>query len=344
MKILRMRNKRLMVFALFILAIGLIFIWPGIDRRIEIENQPTGSTEQIEQGKISPLSGLTCQNYQQRPMAVVLAEDPVTRPLTGLYKADLVFEMPVITNSITRMIAVYVCDEPTEIGSLRSARHDFIPLIMGLDAILAHWGGSHFALDQLNARVMDNIDAMKNPYNAFYQKKGIPQPHNGFTSMEQLINSAKKLGYRLENKFEGYPHTQDKSRETASKVLRIGYSKPYNVSYQYEPTTNSYLRYRANLKEIDKSNNQQIKAKNIVVMRAFSRQIQGPDYNDLDIEGKGECQIYQNGQVIPCAWQKSKNNLTSKLYFLDENKNEIPFVPGQIWIEIVEPHQEVTWQ
>ncbi|MBL7155063.1 MAG: DUF3048 domain-containing protein [Candidatus Portnoybacteria bacterium] len=341
-----MKNKWLMVFILFILARGLIFVWQQAGRTIEIGNQPSESTDLIESDGISPLSGLACQNYQRRPMAVVLAEDPVARPLTGLFQADLVLEMPVITNSITRMLAVYVCDEPVEIGSLRSARHDFIPLTMGLDAILAHWGGSHFALDELNAGVMDNIDAMKNPYNAFYQKKGIPQPHNGFTSMKRLINSAKKLGYRLENEFEGYPHSQPSKNNQGkiSKILRIGYSEPYNVSYQYEPTTNSYLRYRTNLKEIDKSNNQQIEAKNIVVMRAFSRQIQEPDYNDLDIEGRGECQVYQNGQVIPCTWWKSKNNPTSKLYFLDENKNEIPLVPGQIWIEIVEPHQEVTWQ
>ena len=341
-----MKNKKLAVFILFILACGLIFIWSAASRTIEIGKQSADLADKIESAGISPLSGLACQNYQQRPMAVVLAEDPVARPLIGLSKADLVFEMPVITNSITRMIAVYVCDEPAEIGSLRSARHDFIPLMLGLDAILAHWGGSHFALDELNAGVMDNIDAMKNPYNAFYQKKGIPQPHNGFTSMERLINSAKKLGYRLENEFEGYPHIQPSKNDQGktSKILRIGYSYPYNVSYRYEPTTNSYLRYRTNLEEIDKGNNQQIEAKNIVVMRAFSRQIQEPDYNDLDIEGRGECQVYQNGQVIPCTWWKGKSKKTSKLYFLDENNNEIPFVPGQTWIEIVEPHQKVTWR
>ncbi len=341
---LKMKNRRLIVFIFLVLAIGLIFIWQRASRTIEIGNQPSESENQIDSDKVSPISGLACENYQRRPLAVVLAEDPVTRPLTGFSQADLVFEMPVITNSITRMLAVYVCDEPEEIGSLRSARHDFIPLIMGLDAILAHWGGSHFALDELNTGVMDNIDAMKNPFNAFYQKSSIPQPHNGFTSMKRLINSAKKLGYRLENEFEGYPHIQGKSRGTTNKILRIGYSEPYNVSYQYEPATNSYLRYRTNLKEIDKSNNQQIEAKNIVIMRAFSRQIQGPDYNDLDLEGSGQCQVYQNGLVIDCTWRKSEKNPTSKLKFLDEAGQEIPFVPGQIWIEIVEPHQEVTWQ
>ena len=29
---------------------------------------------------------------------------------------------------------------------------------------------------------------------------------------------------------------------------------------------------------------------------------------------------------------------------VDKDNQEIPFIPGQTWIEIVEPHQEVTWQ
>jgi len=215
---------------------------------------------------------------------------------------------------------------------------------MGLDAILIHWGGSHFALDQLDSGVMDNIDAMGNPYNTFYQKSGIPQPHNGFTTKERLLNGAEKLGYRMTSQFEGYPYQDSVANQKTVKTLRIDYSYPYNVKYVYDPETNSYLRYRANSPEMDKNNNQQIRAKNIVVMRAFSRQIEGPDYNDLDIEGTGRCQVYQNGKVINCTWQKSKSDPSSKLYFLDDDGQEIPFVPGQVWIQIVELNQNITWR
>ncbi len=338
-----MKTKSKLI-GLIVIILGLIFVWQYSSRTIEINNQIAGLTTELNNNEVSPLSGLPCSNYQRRALAVVLANDPVARPLFGLSQADLVIEMPVITNSITRIMAIYVCNSPKEIGSLRSARHDFIPLAIGFDAILVHWGGSHFALDELDAGVMDNIDALKNPYNAFYQDWSIPQPHNGFTSMSRLINAAKKLGYRLENEFEGYLFKQEDNKQKTDKVLRINYSYPYNVSYQYDSSANSYLRYRTNLKEIDKSNNQQIKAKNIVVMRVFSKQIQGPDYNDLDLEGTGECQVYQNGEVINCTWHKSEKNPFSKLKFLDKNNQEIPFVPGQTWVEIVEPGQEVSWE
>ncbi len=337
-------KKIIKIFLFVVLAVGLIFIWQKSSRTIEISDQLAQSVSQIESDKISPLSGEVCDNYNQRPLAIAMANDPVARPLFGLSQADLVIEMPVITGSITRLIAFFVCEQPEEIGSLRSARHDFIHLAQGMDAILVHWGGSHFALDKLNAGIMDNIDALKNPYNAFYRESSKPQPHNGFTSLDRLTNAAKKLNYRMTNIFEGYSFVKGQSQELNSKVLKIGYSRPYYVSYQYNPETNTYLRYRDNLREMDAGNNQQVNPKNVVVMRSFSKQIQGPDYNDLDLEGSGECQIYQNGIVIDCTWQKSEIKPFSKLKFIDENDEEISFVQGQTWIEIVEPNTEISWE
>ena len=174
------------------------------------ENENNEEQNQEEENKnISPISGLECENAARRPMAVMMAGDIEARSLSGLSEADLVVEMPVVTSGITRMMAVYVCGDPETIGSLRSARHDFIPLAMGFDAIFAHWGGSHFALDKLNAGIMDNIDAIVDYYSAYYRQSGIARPHNGFTSAERLFKAAEKFGYRLENNFEGYPHYDD---------------------------------------------------------------------------------------------------------------------------------------
>jgi hypothetical protein len=308
---------------------------------------------------ISPISGLGCENYKQRPIAVMIANDNVARPLSGLTEADMVFEMQVVEDSITRLMAVYVCGSPEEIGSIRSARDDFIPLAMGLDAIYAHWGGSHFALDQLNGKVMENIDALRNPYNAFYRSARIWAPHNGFTSIKRLVNSASNLGYRLENGFEGYKHsTQNsnvvnseritRSEATGSKTqnlsakLKISYSKPYDVEYKYDSAKNSYLRFRGGKAEMDKNNGKQVEAKNIVVMRAKSRQIEG-QYNDVEVEGEGKISVYQNGEVVEGAWGKDKADKKSKLYFLNNTGKEIEFVPGQIWVEVIEPEKSVTY-
>ena len=343
-----MKKLKIILIIVIILVIGGVLFWKLGIRSVEIGGSASKQENQANKNGINPITGLECENYNRRPIAVMLATDPETRPLSGISDADLVIEMSVVTNIITRLMAVYVCEEPKEIGSVRSTRHDYISLAMGLDAILAHWGGSHYALDKLDAGIMDNIDAMKNPYNAYWQKSGIPMPHNGFTTYNRLLNAAEKLGYRLENKFEGYPHlTNPKSQILNSKLngkLTIGYPGKYKVYYEYNPKTNTYLRWRGGEKEIDKNNNKQAEVSVVAVMRAESRMIELPEYNDVDVEGEGTAIIYQNGEEIKGYWKKQGTYSKSKLYFLDDKGKEIKFTPGKIWLEIVEPTTEVKWE
>jgi len=338
-----MRKFKITIIILIILVIAGFLFWKLGGRSINIGSS---SQQTTNKDNVNPITGEKCENYNRRPIAVMLATDPETRPLSGISQADLVVEM-LVTNTITRLMAVYVCETPEEIGSARSARHDYIPLAMGWDAIYAHWGGSHYALDKLDKGIMDNIDAMVNPYNAFWQKSGMPMPHNGFTTMERLLNAAEKLGYRLTNKFEGYPHL--KLDEASSEALEkgrliIGYSGHFKVSYEYNKEENIYRRWRDNLREIDKNNNNQAEANVVVIMRADSRMIEPPNYNDVDVEGEGEAIIYQNGVEIKGFWKKEGTYSKSKLKFLNDKGKEIEFASGKIWLEIVDPTTEVIWE
>ena len=371
----KFKNKKILLLFVFFIAILLIGIgfkqewWQSSQFEIFSQNISTkivGSLESNKKAEINelptenfpknPITGLACQRANQRPFAVMMASDEIARPLSGISSADLVFEMPVVSGGITRLMAFYNCELPEEIGSIRSARHDFIPLAQGFDAIFVHWGGSHFALDKLNKKIIDNIDALRNPYSAFYRQKGIASPHNGFSSGNRLINSADKLDYRLENNFEGYPHQNQiskiknqndnskfKNDKSQKLILAIGYPYPFNIKYEYNPETNSYKRWRGEKPEIDKINSKQVEVKNVVVMRAQSRQIEG-QYNDVDIEGEGDLEVYQSGEMIKGKWRKNKSDKKSKLYFLNEQGEEIKFVPGKIWVEIVEPYQSVKYE
>ena len=329
-----------------------------------ISSDSSGSVngEMQMQSPINPedasyLSGLSCPgNNKRRAIAVMQAADISTRPLSGLSEADMVFEMPCITASITRLMGVYVCNAPKEIGSIRSSRHDYITLAKGIDAIYGHWGGSHFALEILkNKNTVPDLDAMANPHGAFFRKEGIEAPDNGFASYEGLENAAEILGYRMENHFEGYPHQTEATPDKRPKGgnLRVGFAKPFDASYTYDPKTNSYLRTWGNKEDTDRTTGKRIAPKNIIVMFANSRQIEG-QYNDVDVEGTGEMHAYFNGQEIVGKWIKEKKNCIvgndlvcmtdSKLKFSDESGQEIKFIPGQIWVEILEPGQKLKWE
>lgn len=339
------KKRKIFFLAGFLLILIGLCIWGSRD--FEVKNSHQNKTPELDWAQRSSLSGEKCEDYNRRPLAVMLSGVSRVRPLSGLQAADMVFEMPVTVGGINRLMAVYICGNPSEIGSLRSARHDFISLARGLDSIYAHWGGSHFALEKLQKGIMDNIDALPNRYKAFYRKSGYQPPDNGFTTTERLLRSAKSYGYRLETEFEGYPHStleQIENKEaTSTRILEVRYPGNYKVSWEYNPDDNYFYRLRGGTPEIDELTGGQVKAKNIVIMRAQQRHLEG-QYNDVDVEGEGEAAFYRAGREIAGSWQKPENPPESKLTFLTEDGDEFKFLPGQIWVEVIGPDRQVLWR
>lgn len=335
-----LKNKKIWLSfgAVLLLFIG-AFFFVRTNRLLDIEGI---SNEKEIVYPEHPLLGIRCANYGKRPIAVLLAEDKAARPLSGISKADLIVEMPVVKRSINRFMALFICEEPEDIGSVRSSRHDFIPLAAGFDAIFAHWGGSYLALNELKKGILDNIDAMTNPFGTYYRKAGIYAPHDGFTSYERLKNSTEKLGYRTENKFEGYKHKDEAPSENAPNTIYVGYPAPYNVNYVYNHETNTYFRWRGGKPEKDKLYDKQVESKVLIVMFTNSRQLDR-DYNDVDVSGEGDALIFQNGELERVKWQKAESPLNSKLKFLNEVGEETAFVAGKVWLHIADYGTKVQW-
>lgn len=287
-----------------------------------------------EQKVLSALSGLPCANAKQRPIAVMMASDVEARPLSGLALADMVFEMPVTPNGITRLMAVYQCGQPKEIGSIRSARQDFIPLAQGLDAILAHWGGEHNALTALNGHVIDNVDAMKYEGSTFYRKSSIPRPHNGFTTIALLQERSEDLGYRTSASMTAYLHTESsdiKNIGTLADTVSVQWSQGMDVRFTYDSESHTYLRWRGGTPEMDATTKEQVGAAVVIVMKTDSTFLYD-QYIRVRVTGQGNATIWQNGKRTDARWNKA--TATDMLTFTNTQGKQIPFVPGTIWVLI----------
>ncbi|MBI2064853.1 MAG: DUF3048 domain-containing protein [Candidatus Yanofskybacteria bacterium] len=310
------------------------FVWWQNDIII---NNEDGTKIITGESQKSLVTGLPCERADRRLLAVMLASDPITRPISGIGQADIVFEMPVTPNGVTRMMAVYQCESPIEIGSIRSAREDFIPLAAGLGAIYAHWGGEREALKKLNARVMDNIDAMVYETKYFYRKAGVRQPHNGFASFEKLWKGAEELEYGADNLFKGYIHADKKPAKNISNLsdsITIDYPQPFNVAWKYDQVKNSYKRSRGGEPEIDRNTNEQVSVGVVAVLKTSSNYI-SKDYVNIITVGEGDLEVYQNGIKILGRWKKDADPLGSKLYFYNSDGQEMELAPGKIWVEII---------
>ncbi|OGI26380.1 MAG: hypothetical protein A3J76_01890, partial [Candidatus Moranbacteria bacterium RBG_13_45_13] len=242
----------------------------------------------LNTGEVSPFTNIPCANWNRRPVAVMEAADLSVRPDSGFSDADLVLEMPAITASITRLMAVYVCNDPAEVGSIRSSRHDYIALAAGWDAIFIHWGGSHFAGDILNKKTIDNLDLNGSFGNKAsecgFRKAGIPAPDNGFARFDKLLECAKARSYRMENKFTGYAHQAEApaDQRPSGGHLRVAFAGPFAVDYDYDKATNTYLRSWNKVADTDANNGKRLAPKNVAVVIASSEQIEG-QYNNVQI-------------------------------------------------------------
>jgi hypothetical protein len=372
--------------------VGQTFLRKQSVKPIEITRDGTGTTsEQVaNQGPLSPMTGVACTNWNKRAFAVMQPVDRQARPVAGFSQADMVFEMPNPAEGIfvTRLLGVYQCEIPDEVGAMRSARHDYISVAKGLDAIFVGWGGSAFALKKLSDGVIDNLDCNNqggkpaNNYCFRKERTGLMRVEDtGYIKGDQMIAAANHYGYRDTTNFAGYPHQEDAPADSRPKGghLRFGYPGIMEAEYDYDSVSNSYLRTWGGEPDFDRNNKKRIAPKNVVLVIAENEQIlatvdytargvqdpwagledwekTGPRnisgrYNNLqlgdpwfDTAETGEARYYMNGKEYRGTWKKSRKSVDSKLFFYDESGNEVKFVPGQIWVEVMVPGQSFGWE
>lgn len=317
-------KKYKILIAVIAIIIGMAFLISVQPRKI-IVNKITEKFAQIKN------SDKKCEK-PMRPLAIMLSSDKEARPLAGIGQADIVFEMPVTNNGITRMMAAYYCSKPTELGSVRSARLDFIPLALGLGAIYAHWGGEHTALEQLNSGVIDNLDGLKYEGIYYYRKKGrYGAPHNGFISFENIQKGIDRLNYSADPIDLGYSFNgQDKS--LGDIVPSSAYAGQLKVDWEYDKNKNTYKRIRGGTPEVDSQTKTQVEVKNIAKIYTDWTPI---DVNYIRVKtvGSGKASFYFNGTMVEGTWSKQKAE--DPLLFFDNNGKQIDFAPGNLWIQII---------
>lgn len=303
------------------------------DNDIAVINQAVKPTKTPKPEPAS-LSGRECANAGKRPLAAMYASDPEARPLSGINSADIVIEMPVTQNGVTRMMAIFQCEEPTEYGSIRSARMDFIPFVLGFDALYLHWGGEHEALAKLDAGIADNIDCLKLDGTTCRRKSNRPRPHNGFSTPTLLSEKVVQLKYSTTAKVLGYefdPSTSSGQASSGQETPPVLYAGDFAVRWTYDPVSNRYSRFRAGTVERDVLSGLQVQADNVVIMNTTSQYV-SILYNRVKTTGSGTATMYRNGLAIAGTWEKPSD--TARLVFKDAQGKEVKLNQGTTWIEI----------
>lgn len=117
----------------------------------------------------------------------------------------------------------------------------------------------------------------------------------------------------------------------------------YTVSWQYDADKQEYIRYNGGEKQIDFNDNQDIRAKNIVVQLVKEESdVDIHKHNIYTMTGSGKGVLIQNGKRIDITWTKAKRQ--SRTIFKDLSGKEVKFVPGKIWVEILSTNSKIDYE
>ena len=97
------KKQKIMVAALVLVIAGVIVYFTTVRdilRKSRVEQVVTeeegavtdAEAEPLNQGNISPITGIACENWNRRPIAVMQPSDVQVRPAAGFSEADMVFE------------------------------------------------------------------------------------------------------------------------------------------------------------------------------------------------------------------------------------------------------------
>jgi hypothetical protein len=161
----------------------------------------------------------------------------------------------------------------------------------------------------------------------------------GLTNLTKVNNSSWDKAFRSWS-FKA----DDKSTVSTASTISFDFwgDKAYSVSWQYNPTTNTYLRSNAGSPAIDFNSQQQISVKNLVIQYAKeTRSIDEHVHNLYAVIGTGDAIVFNDGQKIDATWTKTARQ--GRTIFKDKTGKEINFVPGQVWVEILPIGNKISY-
>ena len=320
----------------------ILFLFCGCGKKVDntvenVEEQPNVVTKE----KID----IVDVNSNTRPFAVVVNNATVAvKVQQGLQKAYMVYEIPVEGN-MTRLLAFYKDIGDLKIGTIRSARHNFLDYVFEQDAIFVHWGWSHYAEDQIKQLHVESLNGLYDT--AFWRENplNLAMEHTGYTSIQKARDLAKEKGFSLtSNKglvlnYSLQEVNLNDRGEVANKIY-IPSSNVSNTSYEYDSDKKVYLRSVNGNKHIDYLTKEQYTAKNIIIQKINTRMASDNYYWELETVGSGEGMYITNGYATPIKW--SKENRKAKTIYTYPNGEEVKLNDGNTYIQLQSNNQKYT--
>ena len=303
------------------------------------------------------------------------------RPQAGLNSAGVVFEA-VAEAGITRFAAIYQAPTTAIIGPTRSLRIYYLQWDTPFDCTIVHAGGSGDALAAVSAggykdlsedysymyrgtysgRLWNNLFTTSSALARFSSEHGYnSEKARGFARMTPAESEHARIDGLAVNKLNIVKSSAGDTSALGSAVssiaMRFGGLPNFNVIYNYDATTNKYLRsYESGLphevyscadEDLGQHNPEDVcsltqMAPAVVIGMVVPESRAADNYHeDITTIGSGDAYIFQNGTVIRGTWHK--DSAADQIKFSDSDGNEVRLAPGQTIISAIPGYGSVDF-
>jgi hypothetical protein len=267
-------------------------------------------------------------------LAIKVEEAAEARPQAGLNEADIVYEQPVEGN-ITRLIAVYHCQDAVRVGPVRSARFMDPNLLPQFGTPLFGYSGAAREVVQ-KVEAADVVDlSFEGPAVGSYERDPAREmPHNLFTSTENLYREGGTSGGEVRAVFS---YREQIFRGERARSIHLPFNEELaDIVWRWNQSARVWERFHSEEPHVDEAGTQ-ITAVNVVVqvVELIPTDIvdtAGNPSSEVVVIGSGEAFVFRNGRVIEGTWRKRSPQAPTK--FFGRGGREIPLAPGNTWVEL----------
>lgn len=316
----------------------------------------------------NPINGILMPENEynlikDRPfLAVVIQNNVVARPPSGLNQADIVYET-LVEGNITRFLAIFWSKDADRIQSIRSARHYFVNLLGDYNnPAFMHIGYAYCTsgencdsrIDSLVLMQRYGIRRLSDAVNSVTKELSFSRDKNcemiksaehcAYSSTQRLWAIVEQKGWKNNlSQYRSWLFTDDiveGGNELKNFLVHFnGYSNVHDIEYsviwKYNTEKKTYERYNFDDSPYIDSNNEQVSA-DVVIYQQITSIPTGDNkaHQYQEVIGNGTGYVMQGGRVYPIRW--SKPDFNTKTIFTDATTGkEFVFNRGKIWVMLV---------
>ena len=328
-----------------------ISVLTGCSKKQPSENEY--KNENLPQKEYNYLTGLPFEDgadKDARPVAAMINNIKIALPQSGLENADIIYEA-VTEGGITRLMAVYSDINKIErVGPIRSARDQFVEMMLPLNAIYVHIGASSSAERMLNFYSYQDIDGIYLGFLAFEQDPELAKTkgpeHSWFTNKDLIKAGIEKTDIKTKNDF--YPAFDFVEYGEADRVLTgdvantisFSYSDYADVSFDYDSTSGKYYKNAFGIPHMDAETGNQVSFDNVfVLLTDVGIQKENGVLPDFELE-EGEGYYFSGGKCEKIKWSKGEPENPLVLY--DTNGAVLKVNTGKSYVGLLDNERADT--